>query len=338
MPITPLPIRQQIIKLRKKDKLSIGDIAKIVSKSKSVVHGILKVYNDTGLCEAKKSPGRPRITTKREDRAMVNLVKKDRFKTAAAVSREMSIQLDKPLSRKTVSRRLVEQNLLARVPVVKPLISAKNKNRRLQFATEHVLWSQEKWQTVHFSDESKFMLYGSDGKTYVRRKVGEQLSPKCIKTSVKFGGGSVMVWGMISGDGVGPIVRLHGKVNAVVYKQLVKDHVLPVLRNSNKQPAIFMQDNAPCHKAKLVMNFLEAEHIAVLDWPAQSPDLNPIENVWKILGERAKARNPKTTEELWDALKEEWNKITKREIKKLIASCSRRCQSVIEAKGLHTKY
>ncbi len=43
------------------------------------------------------------------------------------------------------------------------------------------------------------------------------------------------------------------------------------------------------------MNFLEAEHIAVLDWPAQSPNLNPIENVWKILGERSKARNPKTT-------------------------------------------
>ena len=76
MPITPLPIRQQIIKLRTKNKLSIGAIAKIVSKSKSVVHDILKVYNDTGSCEAKKSPGRPRITTKREDRAMVNLVKK----------------------------------------------------------------------------------------------------------------------------------------------------------------------------------------------------------------------------------------------------------------------
>lgn len=147
-----------------------------------------------------------------------------------------------------------------------------------------------------------------------------------------------MVWRMISGNGVGPLVRLHGKVNAAVYKHLVKDHVLPVLRNSTKQSSIFMQDNAPCHKAKVVMNFLEAENIAVLDWPAQSPDLNPIENVWKILGELSKARNPKTTEELWDALKEEWNKITKREIEKLIASCSRRCQSVVEAKGLHTKY
>lgn len=203
MPLTPLPIRQQIIKLRKKDNLSIGSIAKIVNKSKSVVHGILKVYDDCGSCEARKSTGRPRKTTKREDRAMVKLVKKDRFKTAAAVSREMSIVLKKTLSRKTVSRRLVEHDLQARAPAVKPLISSKNKKCRLTFATEHVLWSQEKWQTVHFSDESKFMLFGSDGKRYVRRKVGEKLSPKCLKTSVKFGGGSVMVWGMISGDGVG---------------------------------------------------------------------------------------------------------------------------------------
>ena len=108
-----------------------------------------------------------------------------------------------------------------------PLISSKNKKCRLAFAKEHMLWSQEKWQTVHFSDESKFLLIGSDGKTYICRKVGEELSPKCLKASVKFGGGSVMVWRMILGDGVGPLVRLLGKVNAGVYKQLVKDHVLP---------------------------------------------------------------------------------------------------------------
>ena len=85
-----------------KDNLSIRAIADIVNKSKSVVHGIFKVYNDHGSSEARKSTGRPRITPKREDRAMVKLVKKDRFKTAAAVSREMSIQLGKPSSRKTV--------------------------------------------------------------------------------------------------------------------------------------------------------------------------------------------------------------------------------------------
>ena len=132
---------------------------------------------------------------------------------------------------------------------------------------------------VHCSDESRFLLIGSDGKTYVRRKVGEELSPKCLKARVKLGGRSVMVWVMISGDGVDPLVRLQGKLNAGVYEQLVKDHVLPVLRKSTKQLSIFMQNNALCHKAIVVMYFLKAENVIVMDWPSQSPDLNPIENV-----------------------------------------------------------
>ena len=71
-------------------------------------------------------------------------------------------------------------------------------------------------------------------KKFVFRKVVEELSLKCLKASVKFSGGSVMVWGMISGDGVSSLVQLQGKVTAGVYKQLVKDHAMPVLRNSTK--------------------------------------------------------------------------------------------------------
>ena len=108
---------------------------------------------------------------------------------------------------------------------------------------------------------------------------------------------------------------------------------MPVLRNSTKQSSIFIQDNAPYYKVMIVMNFIKAESITVVDWPPQSPDLNPIQNVWKTLEERSKARNPKTREQLWNALQEEWNKITRHDINKLISSCSRRCQSVIEAKG-----
>ncbi len=318
MPITPFSIRQQIVRLRHEEKLSIGAIATIVNKSKSVVHGILKLYDDTGSCEAKKSTGRPRKTTKRDDRAITKIVKRDRFKTAASVSREFSAKMKKNISRQTVSRRLVEYNLHARIPAVKPLISPKNKKARLAFAQQHVVWSDEKWQTVHFSDESKFNLYGSDGRQYVRRGKGETLSPKCVKSSVKFGWGGVMVWGSISAEGVGRLVRLEGRVNAGVYKALVEEHVLPVLRGAVNQPAIFQQDNAPCHKAKSVLDVFRRENINVMDWPAQSPDLNPIENVWKVLGERSKARNPKTKEELWLALKKEWDLISVEEIQNLI--------------------
>lgn len=148
MPATPLPIRRQNIRFRTKDNPSIGAIAKIVNGSKSVVYDILKVYNDYGSSEARKPPGRPRKTTKIEDRAIVKVVKKDKFQNASAVSRKMSIELAKTLSRQTVSRRLGEQELFARAPVVVPLISSKNRKCRLAFANEHVLWSQEKWLTV----------------------------------------------------------------------------------------------------------------------------------------------------------------------------------------------
>ena len=118
-------------RLRIKDYLSIRAVAEIVNKSKSVDHGILKIYNDYGSYEARKSTGRPRKMTKREDHAMVKLVKKNRFKTAAAFIRE-NLYLGSLCFRPS-----------AWAPVVKSLISSKNKKCRLAFANEHVLWSQK---------------------------------------------------------------------------------------------------------------------------------------------------------------------------------------------------
>ena len=72
---------------------------------------------------------------------------------------------------------------------------------------------------VHFSDESKFNLFVSDGKRFVRRKNRERLALQCVKKTVNFGLGSVMVWGIISSAGIGPIVRFPGNINASVYKE-----------------------------------------------------------------------------------------------------------------------
>ena len=75
-----------------------------------------------------------------------------------------------------------------------------------------------------------------------------------------------------------------------------------------------------------------------MDWPTQSPDMNPIENVWKLLGERTKAKNPGNLDDLWTTLQEEWSKITKEVCSHLVKSCSRRCQAVINNKGYNNKY
>ena len=144
---------------------------------------------------------------------------------------------------------------------------------------------------VHFSDESKFNLFGSDGKRFVRYKNGKCLSPQCVKKTVKLEVG-VMVWGMISAARVGTI-HFHGNINASAYIELLSQHALPHLCQGTVETPIFTQDHAPWHKVKT-----EQEGIALMKWPPQSPDMNPLENVWKVIREKAQNRNLQNIDDL----------------------------------------
>ena len=100
---------------------------------------------------------------------------------------------------------------------------------------------------------------------------------------------------MISSAEVVPIVGFHGNINASVYEELLHQYALPHLRKGT----VFIQDKASCHKAKTVLKFLEVEGIAVMKWPPQSPDMNPKENVRKIIEEKTQNRNPQNIDDLW---------------------------------------
>ena len=126
---------------------------------------------------------------------------------------------------------------------------------------------------------------------------------------------------MISSARVRHIVCFHGNINASIYKELPRQHALPHLCKGTVETPIFMPDNAPCYKAKTMLSFLEEEGIAVMKWPLQSPDMNPLENLWKIIGEKAQNRNPQNIDDLWSFLKEEWESTTTTFCKKLIGSC-----------------
>ena len=186
-------VRQAIVKLHK-EKHTIREISEKVKRSKSVVGRVVKSYNDTGKIVSAFKTSRPHKTSAREDRIMQRMSLKDRFKSCTEIKRVMN-----SVSRQTVFKRLQEIGLFNRTPRKKPLVSSKNKKKRLEFSNRYVIWTYENWAKVFFSEESKFNFFGNDGKINVKRRIGERLSAKCTKKTVKFGCGSVMVFGMFSG-------------------------------------------------------------------------------------------------------------------------------------------
>jgi hypothetical protein len=172
----------------------------------------------------------------------------------------------------TVRRRLHEAGLYGHLAVKKPLLSTRYRQLRLNFAREHADWSWVDWSTLMFSDESKFNLFQSDGRVYVRRRSGEQLTDDCVTRTVKFVGGSVMVWGAMSYRGTGFLSRVDGRPNSQGYIKILEDCAIPsanLLGYGNN--FIFQDDGATCHRARIVEQWKEENELKCLKWPPQSP-------------------------------------------------------------------
>ena len=151
-----------------------------------------------------------------------------------------------------------------------------------------------------------------------------------------------MVWGCFSGKGLGPLVRVDGKINHQDYIRILDENLLPLIQSDfNGKGYAFQDDNAPVHTAKGVTNWIGEKKIKILpDWPSQSPDLNPIEHLWDELERRLKNRkkHPKNATELEMALKEEWSLIPPKTYSNLIKSMPKRLEACISNNGWPTRY
>ncbi|GFX55424.1 transposable element Tcb1 transposase [Trichonephila clavipes] len=150
-----------------------------------------------------------------------------------------------------------------------------------------------------------------------------------------------MVW---SGISIGGRTDLHiirnGTLTGRRYAdEILRLHVIPYA-GAIGYSFVFQDDNARPNRARLVENMLEAETIQRMEWTACSPDLNPIEHVWDILGRRiaARPRPHATVRDLEIALLEEWNSIPQSLIDNLIASMANRCAAILAVRGDHTPY
>ncbi len=220
----------------------------------------------------------------------------------------------------------------------KPLLNQRQRQKHLTWAVEKNNWTVAQWSKVLFSDESKFCIsFGNQGPR-VWRKSGEAQNPCCLKSSVKFPQ-SVMIWAAMSSAGVGPLCFLKSTVNAAIYQEILEHFMLPSAdKLYGDADFIFQQDLAPAHTAKGTKSWFNDHGVTVLDWPANSPDLNPIENLWGIVKRKMRDTRPNNADELKATVKETWASIPPQQCHKLITSMPRRIEAVIKAKGAPTKY
>ena len=261
---------------------------------------------------------------------------------AVQVTNNINTTISNSVSSETVRRVLKKHSFKAVMKKKKPLLSPRHRKQRLAFALKYKEWTVEDWKRVIWSDETKINRIASDGRQWMWKKAGEGLVEREVQGTVKFGGENIMVWGCISWEGVGRLAEVEGRMDAQQYVDILKDNLLPTMEESNipLENLIFQQDNDPKHTSKKAQKWMEDHYITLLDWPAQSPDLNPIEHLWQHLKKQlCQYETPaQGVWKVWKRVEKEWREIEPEVCQKLIESMPRRIGAVIKAKGGHTKY
>lgn len=198
------------------------------------------------------------------------------------------------------------------------------------------------WKRVVFSDETKVNLLGSDGRKWGWKVPGSLLQDSHVSPTVKYGGGSMMIWGCLAAKGIGNLVRIEGILNARLYIDILKNDLLGTLDRYalDKANVVFQHDNDPKHTAKITVAWLANKGIEILAWPPQSLDLNPIENLWAWFKFRLVDYQgpPSSIHEFWEHAQTAWNGFTEDDCIRLIESMLERIAAVISAKSSYTKF
>lgn len=335
--------RNQIISL-----LKSGSTVRKVAKTVGVSLGTVSQFGKTSCGDRKLDKGgRPALLSEADKRYCVRQVTKGRVDNAVKVRKLLKADHGIIVSADTIRRVLKEKGLGAIEKKPKPSLSVTNAKKRLAWCKAYRNWTVDDWKRVVWSDETKINRFNSDGRVWSWIRDGETIKPRHVKGTIKHGGGGIMLWSAITYAGTGWLCQIIGNMDKVLYQSILEDEqskTIDLLCDTlgfRRDQIVFQHDNDPKHTSHIVANYLEKQDYRVLSWPPQSPDLNPIENMWRLLKIRLNEyeTSAKGMQELYERVTEVWYETIKtKECQKVIDSMPNRIEACIKAKGYWTKY
>ena len=219
------------------------------------VQYIIARYKSTKCIGNLMGRGRRRKTSIHTDRILQRKVKTNRRKSAAPVKAELERELKVIISESTVRRRLHEVDLYGRVARKKPYVNKINRRKRLEHAKNYREKPLGFWNKMLWSDESKFNLFGSDGKVIVWRSPKEEFGPERTIPTVKHSGGNVKCWGCFSSSGVNSLIFIDSNMTGESYREILENNLLKFVEKLGiSHDWIFQYNSDPKHMAAIVVN------------------------------------------------------------------------------------
>ncbi|KAK3558597.1 hypothetical protein QTP86_021668, partial [Hemibagrus guttatus] len=323
--------RNKIVDLHQAGKTESA-IVKQLGVRKSTVGAIIRKWKTYKTTDNLPRSGAPRKILPRGVKMIKRTVSKNPRTTRGDLVNDLQ-RAGTKVTKATISNTLRCQGLKScsarRVPLLKPV----HVRARLKFAREHLDDPEEDWENVIWSDETKIELFAKNSTCRVWRRKNAELHPKNTIPTVKHGGGNIMLWGCFSAKGPGRLIRVKERMNGAMYREILSKNLLPSARALKmKHGWVFQHDNDPKHTARAMKEWLRKKHFKVLEWPSQSPDLNPIENLWRELKIRVAQQQPQNITALEEICMEEWAKLPATVCKNLVVTYRKRLTSVIANK------